>query len=186
MSSDQTIAVTDKTLPPSTLEVELSRLMRRALAGEQSSYRSLLEKLAVLLRAGLRDAQDDAPAHALEDHVQQTLLAVHLKRHTYNTEHPFLPWLQALAHYQTKNTLRLDDAFLVTTTDDGSDHSGTTDLTPLLHALPPAQRETLDLMLRQDLTAQQAAENNGQSLAAVKTGIHAFLALLARPKKHLA
>jgi len=83
-------------------------LMRVALAGDEVSYERLLLELAQSLRASIRGAlarsgQGNAD---VEDVVQEVLLAVHLKRGTWNTSLPFGPWINAITRYKTVDALR--------------------------------------------------------------------------------
>lgn len=89
-------------------EVEWAAWMRAANAGDGAAYRRLLAALAPYVRgaaqrlcrrhgAGLDDA---------EDVVQETLLAVHLKRHTWEEDKPIGPWLRAIVHHKFVDHLR--------------------------------------------------------------------------------
>lgn len=85
-----------------------ARWMRAGLAGNDGAYSSLLEAMAPVLRriarqglvrAGLGNA--DA-----EDVVQEILLAIHLKRHTWLSDQPFMPWLNAITRYKLIDVMR--------------------------------------------------------------------------------
>lgn len=79
------------------------RLMAAAQMGDANAYRILLHELAVWLRwyyAGR------LPPVMTEDAVQDALLAIHEKRHTYDPKRPFGPWLAAIAWYKWKGRLR--------------------------------------------------------------------------------
>lgn len=80
-------------------ELELRGLMRAGLDGDARAYRTLLDRLSRHLRAYYRGkltrigrSQTEA-----EDLVQDTLMAIHTRRHTYDTGEPFTPWVQAIA-----------------------------------------------------------------------------------------
>ncbi len=83
-------------------------MMRAALAGDEAAYRRLLAELAQALRATVRRTL----AHArrsegdAEDVVQEILLAVHLKRHTWDPRQPLAPWAFAVARHKTIDALR--------------------------------------------------------------------------------
>src|ERR1700740_1179768 len=94
--------------PDGSPEQQWSAWMRAGLAGDSAAYRALLEAIAPRLRkfaagglsrAGLGNA--DA-----EDVVQEILLAIHLKRQTWMTDQPFLPWLNAMARHKLIEVLR--------------------------------------------------------------------------------
>src|ERR1700750_1498474 len=82
--------------------------MRSALAGDDAAYRRLLGAVAPVLRANARRALVRAgqPADQAEDVVQDILLAVHLKRHTWDVNAPFAPWLFAIARNKLIDALR--------------------------------------------------------------------------------
>lgn len=73
--------------------------MGRALAGESAAYRELLLQLGRHLRAYFRKRLSRLPDD-VEDLVQETLLAVHSRRHTYDPALPLTAWVHAIAHYK--------------------------------------------------------------------------------------
>ena len=82
--------------------------MRAGNAGDADSYRRLLLQLTPVLRAvarrGLsRAGMADTDA---EDVVQETLLAIHLKRQSWDEDAPIGPWLRAIARHKMIDTLR--------------------------------------------------------------------------------
>lgn len=82
--------------------------MRSALRGDALSYRLLLAEMAPVLRASAKAALRRAgrPDRDAEDIVQETLLAVHLKKQTWNPTLPLQPWLNAILRYKTIDALR--------------------------------------------------------------------------------
>jgi RNA polymerase sigma-70 factor (ECF subfamily) len=89
-------------------EAEWATWMRDANAGDNAAYERLLRAVAAamrpLVRRGLQRA-GRATAEA-EDVVQEILLAVHLKRHTWDPSQPISPWLYAIARYKLIDALR--------------------------------------------------------------------------------
>jgi RNA polymerase sigma-70 factor (ECF subfamily) len=81
--------------------------MRRGNAGDSGAYRQLLKALAPVLRAVTRQglARTGQPVDQSEDIVQDILLAVHLKRHTWDADALFLPWLFAIARNKLVDAL---------------------------------------------------------------------------------
>src|ERR1700740_2513604 len=73
--------------------------MRLAISGDCAAYHRLLKAVTPVLRAGARRglARAGQPVDQSEDVVQDILLAVHLKRHTWDANAPFAPWLFAIA-----------------------------------------------------------------------------------------
>jgi RNA polymerase sigma-70 factor, ECF subfamily len=88
------------------LERQLSALMRAALSGDEAAYADFLRQCAELTRRAAQRRLGAASPVAPEDIVQETLLAVHLKRHTWRRNEPILPWLYAIARYKTIDACR--------------------------------------------------------------------------------
>src|ERR1700755_371114 len=82
--------------------------MRSAIAGDDAAYHRLLKAVPPVLRAAARRglARAGQPVDQAEDIVQDILLTVHLKRHTWDVEAPFAPWLFAIARNQLIDALR--------------------------------------------------------------------------------
>lgn len=89
-------------------EEEWAAQMRAAIDGDEVAYRRLLESLSQSLRAATRRgfAQAGAALNDVEDVVQETLLALHLKRHTWNSDQPLGPWVRAIARHKLIDALR--------------------------------------------------------------------------------
>src|SRR3954468_15704625 len=85
-------------------EAELAELLRAAIAGDERAYTAFLEGVAALIR-GFAQKRIVRGGIDSEDIVQETLLAIHVKRHTWISEAPVLPWVYAIAKY------KLIDAF---------------------------------------------------------------------------
>lgn len=68
----------------------------------------LFEELSHALRIQVSHAMRRAGRgnSDIEDVVQEALLAVHLKRHTWDATRPFSPWVKAVTHYKLVDTLR--------------------------------------------------------------------------------
>src|SRR6201984_3266265 len=82
--------------------------MRSAMAGDGTVYHRLLKAITPVLRAASRRglARAGQPTDQAEDIVQDILLAVHLKRHTWDASAPFAPWLFAIARNKLIDALR--------------------------------------------------------------------------------
>lgn len=89
-------------------EVELKGLMLASLDGDAASYRILLDRLSSRLRAYYKGklARVGRGSTEAEDLVQEVLLAIHLKRHTYDTGELFTPWVHTIARYKLIDYLR--------------------------------------------------------------------------------
>ena len=91
-----------------TSEIELKALMLASLNGDAASHRSLLDRLSRRLRAyyKARLAAVGRSISEAEDLVQEALLAIHIKRHTFDPGEPLTPWVYAIARYKLIDFLR--------------------------------------------------------------------------------
>src|SRR3954470_22004346 len=92
------------------IELRLRGLMLAGLAGGATPHRSLLNELSGLLRAYYR--RRAPPGVDAEDLVQETLIAVHTRRATYDPGQPFTAWAYAIARYKLIDALRRGRAHL--------------------------------------------------------------------------
>jgi DNA-directed RNA polymerase specialized sigma24 family protein len=79
-------------------EVQLKTWMLEGLDGDAASHAALLRALVPLLRAFYRRRVGDRDA--IEDLVQETLIAVHTRRMSFDRKRSFSPWLFAVARYK--------------------------------------------------------------------------------------
>src|ERR1700738_5730213 len=82
--------------------------MRSAISGDGAAYHRLLKALRPVPHAAARRglARAGQPVDQSEDIVQDILLAVHLKRHPWDANAPFAPWLFAIARNKLIDSLR--------------------------------------------------------------------------------
>lgn len=159
------------------------------MAGDEESYLSFLKELSVFLRAFFRKRLFQLPAE-VEDLVQETLLAVHNQRHTYNGTLPLTAWVHAIARYKLVDLLRARNG-VVALSDTLDEESGIfaesrveeadakIDVAELLTQLPDRYRLPIMHVKLQGLSVREAARLTGMSESAVKVGIHRGLKVLA-------
>ena len=89
-------------------EAELRALMRASLTGDANAYRVLLRQLSASLRAYYKGRlrRVGRSADEAEDLTQETLMAIHTRRHTYHPTEPLTPWVYAIALYKLVDHLR--------------------------------------------------------------------------------
>jgi len=174
-----------------THETELKTLMLASQRGDAAAYRTLLAKLAPRLRAYYKRRMMGAGcgAEEAEDLVQKTLLAVHLKRHTYDPDALFTPWLHAIALYKLIDHLRrnkmsrmdvpIDDHQELMAADDHASAEGTHDMTKLLGRLPQRTRQAIEAVKLEGKSVAETAARYGMSESNVKISIHRGLKTLA-------
>jgi RNA polymerase sigma-70 factor (ECF subfamily) len=170
----------------SEAETRLKALMLAALAGDAVSYRTLLAQLTPHLRAFFqRRLGNSADA---EDLVQETLIAIHTKRATYDPALPFTAWLHAIARYKLidhfrrsgkRRTLPLEEADAVFAEEDVEAVTAKRDVEQLLAKLPRAKSDLLRQVKIEGLSTAEAAERTGLSESGVKVGVHRALKALS-------
>ncbi len=179
-----------------TLEIELKALMLASLDGNVASYRSLLDQLSRRLRAYYKTkfAALGRGTSEAEDLVQEAVLAIHIKRHTYDPGEPLTPWVHAIARYKLIDFLRRNRASLADVTIDEADeimadddHTGaesTYDIRRLMQRLPQGMQCSIQAVKLDGLSIAEAARRCGLSESGVKVNIHrglkALTALIAR------
>ena len=170
-------------------EERLRALLVRAIAGDAAAYHVFLRDLGAHLRAFLRKRLARLPDE-VEDLVQETLLAVHNQRHTYDENQPLTAWLHAIARYKLVDLLRrrarrdllndpLDDGNELLVASDTEAAAARRDVAKLLDTLPDRQRRPIVHVKLEGLSVAETAKLTGMSESAVKVGIHRGLKALA-------
>ncbi len=167
-------------------EAQLKALMLRGLDGDATAWRVLLSDMGAHLRPYFMRRLFDGGPDA-EDLVQETLIAIHAKRATWDRAQPFTAWAFAIARHKLIDHLRrqgrrpthpLDEAsalFADHTVEDGATQA---DLGRCLSILPARQRRLIEDVRLKGMTVAEAAERHGYSLTAAKVSIHRSLKTL--------
>jgi RNA polymerase sigma-70 factor (ECF subfamily) len=150
--------------------------MAAAQRGDASAYHRLLSEAAIWLR---RYYTRKLPPIMIDDTIQDALIAVHKKRHTYDPSRPFGAWLAAIARYKWIDAVRSLDAKPAEALSDdipAPDReeaiTSARSLEQLLNTLKPAQSQVIRLVKLQGLSIEEASKATGQSAALVKVNIH--------------
>jgi RNA polymerase sigma-70 factor (ECF subfamily) len=168
---------------------EWTNLMRRAIAGDDEAYHRLLRQVTPVLRATARRglARAGQPPDQSEDIVQDILLAVHLKRHTWDASAPFAPWLFAIARNKLIDALRRRGRRIFVNVDDFAETLAEEPPAPTvpagevaaqLQTLPQRQREVLQSISIEANSIKQTAERFAMSEGAVRVALHRALSSL--------
>ena len=172
-----------------TIESELSALFNQAQQGSQQAYQQLLTRMAALVRAYLRRRLTGQDAD-VEDLVQEVLLAVHTKRHTYDSTKPITAWMHAIARYKLidfwrridrhgEQGLSSEDADALIGESSIDDYEAHTDLQTLMSQLSKAQQDAITLVKLQGVSVAEAAQQLGMTEAAIKVHTHRGIRKLA-------
>lgn len=172
-----------------TGEDRLRGLFVQGLAGDASAYQAFLKDMGAHLRAFFKRRLASLPDD-IEDLVQETLLALHNQRHTYQNNQPLTAWVHAIARYKLVDLFRargsrealhepLEDDLLVFAASDTDASDARRDIGKLLEQLPDHQRLPILHMKLEGLSVIETAKTTGMSQSAVKVGVHRGLKALA-------
>ncbi|MQW89295.1 sigma-70 family RNA polymerase sigma factor [Sinorhizobium saheli] len=165
---------------------ELARLFRVALEGDERAYGDFLRGTADLIRgwAHRRTVAGLDP----EDIVQETLLAIHVKRHTWRRDGPVAPWLYAIARHKLVDALRrqgrhprvdigeVEDRIAAEEPEAARDW----EIGRALETLTPGQRSVVTAISVEGRTISEAARSLDMNETAVRVALHRGLTAIAK------
>lgn len=175
----------------STNEEELKALMTAGLDGDAAAYRALLERLSRHLRSYYRGrlTRVGRGSFEAEDLLQEALLAIHTRRHTYDRAELFTPWIHAIARYKLIDYLRrinssrgdvpIEDVGELTSRADHDEVESSIDLKRLMARLPVKMQRAIQYVKLDGLSVAEAARRSGMTESAVKVSIHRGLKALS-------
>jgi RNA polymerase sigma-70 factor (ECF subfamily) len=162
-------------------EAELRALLLKGLAGEEAAHRAFLREAAGLLRAYFRNRLRGAPEDA-EDLVQETLVALHTRRETYDPSLPLTAWMYAIARYRLIDLLRrkkrrgdhalIDDLEIGDADPEFEASEARRDVARLLARLPEKQRRAIELVKLKEHSVEEASKLTGHGVSDIKISIH--------------
>jgi len=158
-------------------------LMPLAQAGDQMAYASLLVLLTTITRQYARRRLGAVPW--IDDVVQETLMAVHRARQTYDPVKPFAPWFYAVATNRMIDVLRRErrvtareipgDVLPEPEIAGGAPIHDEIDVDAIhaaVAALPARQREVIEALKFRDQSVREVARDLDMSESAVKVAAH--------------
>jgi RNA polymerase sigma factor (sigma-70 family) len=165
-------------------EEQLKTWMLGSLGGDAVAHAALLHALVPLLRS-FYGRRLGSRAADVEDLVQETLIAVHTRRATFDRARPFTAWLYAIARYRlvdlwrrNRSSIPLEDAAL---SEDGFEDAvlAKMDLDALLATLPPKQARAIRDTHVEGKSVAEAAADAGIGESDLKVSVHRGLKSLA-------
>lgn len=163
--------------------------MRKAIGGDEGAYRRLLSSLSLALRSTVRRgfAGVSARPNEVEDVVQEVMLAIHLKRHTWDQSKPISPWIMAIARNKMIDDLRrkgrrtevpIDGMLDVLEAGGHEDAIHAHDVNRVLTGLNGRNREIVQAISIDGHSAQDVAKKLGMTEVAVRVSLHRSLKAL--------
>jgi RNA polymerase sigma-70 factor, ECF subfamily len=176
--------------PIEALEIRLKELWVRAQAGDDQRYALALKLIAVRLRSYYRRRLMSLPDE-VEDLVQETLLALHLQRGSFDANVPVTAWVHAIARHKLVDLFRrrgrrealhepLDDLDDAQHPVQEAEEPAGRDLAVLMDDLPAAQQRAIRLTKLEGLSLAEASQRTGVSVTALKVQVHRGLKKLAQ------
>ena len=170
-------------------EPEWSSWMRAANAGDGAAYARLLASLTPMLRGlARRSLTWTRLEFDIEDVVQETLLAIHLKRHTWDETRPFSPWVRAIIRHKLVDAARRRGFRIEVPVNDLTDvlaapmpdpERSVGSVERYLDELPTRQKDVVRALTLDGATVRDTAERLRTSEGNVRVALHRGLAALA-------
>jgi len=165
-------------------------LMRAANRGDAAAYRTVLGEIAALVRGVVRrEAAARGAVVDVEDVVQETLLAIHLKRGTWREDQPLRPWVRAIARNKLVDAMRrrgrrhevpIEPFAETLATEPPVRHGLGGAVERLIGALPSRQREVVRAVALDGLETREVAARLAMTEGAVRVALHRGIRRLAR------
>ncbi|KAA2314142.1 sigma-70 family RNA polymerase sigma factor [Pseudooceanicola sediminis] len=162
-------------------------LLRRANRGDRRAYGHFLIEVTPVVRNIARARSADAPED-VEDIVQEALLALHDKRHTWREDVPVTPWIYAIVRYKAIDARRrrgmahhdIADLAEVLADDSAGDIMASRDLSQLLGGIDD---RSADIVRALGVTGESAGDvgaQMGMTEGAVRVAYHRALTRLRK------
>lgn len=166
-------------------EAQLKAWMIGGLDGISADQACLLRALVPLLTAFYR--RRIALSDEVEDLVQETLIAVHTRRATYDRDRAFTAWLFAIARYKMIDHFRrqrrsvpleeLEDVLMIESFENSC--GARLDIADLLAILPAKQARMIRATHLEGNSIAEVAATSGYGESDVKVSVHRGLKALA-------
>lgn len=168
-------------------EKELAALLQAAIAGNEKAYAAFLTRTAAIVRGFARRKIVHGGIEP-EDIVQETLLAIHTKRHTWITDEPVLPWIYAIARYKLIDAFRKRgrrveieiEEIAETVALEVAETVSARDIARVLDGLAPGQRSIVTAISIDGHSIGETATKFGMTETAVRVALHRGLRAIAK------
>ena len=181
---------TKKREPSHVADRRRAAWMVAAQQGNRAAYAALLRDCVGFIQAVAR--RQGVPPDLIDDVVQETLLAVHGARHTYDPQRSFSGWLAVIAQRRAIDVLRSvarrgrrevhappeyenhpDESTDPERDAERADTLGR--LNPAIAALPEKQRQAVRHLVIEERSLSETASLTGDSKGALKVNLHRAL-----------
>ena len=174
-------------------EIKLKQLYLESMKGDKASYEIFLELTSVILKRYLMKLGGKyVDVQSIEDLLQEVLITLHEKKHTYQSDRPLLPWIYAIARHRyidfyrsrkRKPCMVSIDAEIeqrLTSPEGQSEHS----IEDVMAFLSPKQKEMMMMIKVEGQSYVEAAKTLSMSVPAVKVAVHRIVKALKGKVDH--
>lgn len=167
---------------------EWSSLLAKANAGDSVAYATFLRTITPVLRGVVRAKGADLGEALCEDVLQEVLLAVHLKRHTWQAGAPVRPWLYAIARYKVVDAFRvrggkvelpIEDFNEILAAEAGPDPTEAADMARMIGLLDERSGRLVRMIGIEGASTAEAGRALAMTEGAVRVALHRALKTLA-------
>jgi RNA polymerase sigma-70 factor (ECF subfamily) len=163
-------------------------LLATANSGDGRAYATFLRTITPVLRGIVRAKAGGLGAEVCEDVLQEVLLAVHLKRHTWQKDSPVRPWLYAIARYKVVDAFRarggrvevpIEDFDEIIAAEAGPDPTEAADMAKMIGLLDDRSGRIVRMIGVEGASAAEAGQALNMTEGAVRVALHRALKTLA-------
>ena len=175
-------------------EATLAVFMHKAKAGDKDSYKQFLTAVTPLIRGIIRGNAGGLGQDQQEDIVQDVLMAVHAKRHSWDSARPIRPWLFAITRYKVVDAFRqygkaqhvdIDD-YTETLVMADTDDDNQIDVRRCIARLKGKQRQIVEAIVLDGKSHDDVARELGMRANAVRVNFHRGVATLRKQNSGVA
>lgn len=170
-------------------------LLAAANSGDGQAYARFLKTIAPVLRGVVRAKGAGLGETGCEDVLQEVLLAVHLKRHTWQVGAPVRPWLYAITRYKVVDAFRargrgvdlpIEDFTDDLAADAGPDPTEAADMAKMIGMLDGRSARIVQMIGMEGASTAEAGQTLQMTEGAVRVALHrAFKTLAALRERHV-
>ncbi len=163
-------------------------LLAAANLGDSRAYERFLLRVTPVLRGIVRARGSGLGEAGCEDVVQEVLLAIHLKRHTWQVGAPVRPWLYAITRYKVVDAFRargrgidlpIDDFVDELAAASAPDPTDAADMAKMIGMLDGRSAEIVRMIGLEGASAAETGRALSMTDGAVRVALHRALKTLA-------
>lgn len=164
------------------------RLLAAANGGDARAYAQFFQAVTPVLWGIVRARGGSLGEAGCEDVVQDVLLAIHLRRHSWQPGAPVRPWLYAIARYKVVDAFRargrridlpIEDFAEGLAASPGPDPTEAADMAKIIGMLEPRAAEIVRRIGIEGASAAETGRALGMTEGAVRVALHRALKTVA-------